>query len=193
MDTTPIFSGKSRSSFLDKSIEKTKSRSDQISLSAFAFLFAELVQYCENRVQLASEMQSKLSEIGYNVGQRIVDMMLIREKNFKRETRLINMLIFIRSKVWPMLFGKEADKLEQANDDKNTYYIIEREPIVNKFISVPKDKKYINCASFIGGIIEAILNECNFPAKITVHWHEGTTFMIKFDDSVIERDQLIEK
>lgn len=92
----------------------------QISLSAFAFLFAELVQYCENRVQLASEMQSKLSEIGYNVGQRIVDMMLIREKNFKRETRLINMLIFIRSKVWPMLFGKEADKLEQANDDKNT-------------------------------------------------------------------------
>lgn len=126
-------------------------------------------------------MQSKLSEIGYNVGQRVVDLMLIREKNFKRETRLINMLIFIRSKVWLMLFGKEADKLEQANDDKNTCtvkydstqllikifilisdYIIEREPIVNKFISVPKDKKYINCASFIGGIIEAILNECNF-------------------------------
>lgn len=65
-------------------------------------------------------MQSKLSEIGYNVGQRVVDLMLIREKNFKRETRLINMLIFIRSKVWQMLFGKEADKLEQANDDKNT-------------------------------------------------------------------------
>lgn len=160
----------------------------QISLSAFAFLFAELVQYCENRVQLASEMQSKLSEIGYNVGQRIVDMMLIREKNFKRETRLINMLIFIRSKVWPMLFGKEADKLEQANDDKNTCkslcfidniinisflistdYIIEREPIVNKFISVPKDKKYINCASFIGGIIEAILNECNFVCNILIN------------------------
>ncbi|UXI18238.1 hypothetical protein NH340_JMT04181 [Sarcoptes scabiei] len=120
MDTTPIFSGKTRSSFLDKSIEKTKTRSDQISLSAFAFLFSEIIQYCENRVQLTSEMQSKLAEIGYNVGQRIVDLMLIREKNFRREIRLINMLIFVRSKVWTMLFGKEADKLEQANDDKNT-------------------------------------------------------------------------
>ena len=44
-------------------------------------------------------------------------------------------------------------------------YIIEREPIVNKFISVPKDKKFINCAAFIGGIIEAILNECSFVSK----------------------------
>lgn len=193
MDTTPSFSGKSRTSFLDRSLEKTKSRSDQISLSAFAFLFSELVQYCENSVHLASEMQSKLSDIGYNVGQRLIDLMLIRERNFKRETRLRNILIFVRSKVWLMLFGKEADKLEQANDDKNTYYIIEKEPLVNKFISVPKDKKYINCASFIGGIIEAILNECNFPAKITVHWHDGTTFMIKFDDSVIERDKLLDK
>lgn len=89
-------------------------------MSAFAFLFSEIIQYCENRVQLTSEMQSKLAEIGYNVGQRIVDLMLIREKNFRREIRLINMLIFVRSKVWTMLFGKEADKLEQANDDKNT-------------------------------------------------------------------------
>lgn len=69
---------------------------------------------------MVSELQLKLSEIGYNVGQRVVDIMLIREKIQKRETRLINMLIFIRSKVWVTLFGKEADKLEQANDDKNT-------------------------------------------------------------------------
>ncbi|KAH9390771.1 Trafficking protein particle complex subunit 5 [Tyrophagus putrescentiae] len=187
MDVTPKFSGKARVSPLDKPCGK------QISLSAFAFIFSELVQYSEHRVQLSSELQSKLAETGYAVGQRVVDIMLIREKNYKRETRLINMLIFIRSKVWLTLFGKEADKLEQANDDKNTYYIIEREPIVNKFISVPKDKKFINCAAFIGGIIEAILNECNFPAKVTVHWHEGTTFMIKFDDSVIARDKLLEK
>lgn len=41
-------------------------------------------------------------------------------------------------------------------------YIIEKEPLVNKFISVPKDKKFINCAAFVGGILEAILNESNF-------------------------------
>ena len=41
-------------------------------------------------------------------------------------------------------------------------YIIESEPLVNKYISVPKDKGSLNCSAFIGGIIEAILNESNF-------------------------------
>ena len=38
------------------------------------------------------------------------------------------------------MFGKEADKLEQANDDDKTYYIIEKDPIISTYISVPKDK-----------------------------------------------------
>ena len=33
-----------------------------------------------------------------------------------------------------------TDKLEHDNDDERTYYVIEKEPLVNKFISVPKDK-----------------------------------------------------
>jgi len=58
--------------------------------------------------------------MGYHVGQRVIDSMFIRDKNYKREIRLINMLVFIRTKVWMTLFGKEADKLEQANDDETT-------------------------------------------------------------------------
>lgn len=42
--------------------------------------------------------------------------------------------------LWKALFGKEADKLEQASDDDKTYYIIEKEPIITRYISVPKDK-----------------------------------------------------
>lgn len=102
---------------------------------------------------------------------------------------------------------------------------------MNKFISVPKDKGLfvlslpgrsilinllitysgtLNCASYVAGIIEAVLNGCNFvsfifllfplthqdpffqPAKVTAHWHKGTTFMIKFDESVIARDKIVE-
>jgi len=37
------------------------------------------------------------------------------------------------------LFGKEADKLERDNDDEKMYYIIEKEPLINKFISVPAE------------------------------------------------------
>jgi len=30
------------------------------------------------------------------------------------------------------------------------------------------------------------------PAKVTAHWHKGTTYMIKFDESVIARDKQLE-
>lgn len=55
------------------------------------------------------------------------------------------------------MFGKEADKLEHSNDDENTYYLMEKEPIVNKFISVPRDKGSLNCAVFVAGIVESVL------------------------------------
>ena len=55
------------------------------------------------------------------------------------------------------MFGKEIDKLEHANDDERTYYIIETDAVINKFISVPKDKGSLNCAIFTAGIIESVL------------------------------------
>uniref|UniRef100_A0A803TD04 Trafficking protein particle complex 5 n=1 Tax=Anolis carolinensis TaxID=28377 RepID=A0A803TD04_ANOCA len=90
------------------------------------------------------------------------------------------------------LFGKEADKLEQANDDDKTYYIIEKEPLINTYISVPKENSTLNCASFTAGIVEAMLTCSGFPAKVTAHWHKGTTLMIKFDESVIARDKALD-
>ena len=35
--------------------------------------------------------------------------------------------------------------------------LMEKEPLVNTFISLPKDKEAINCAAFVAGIIEAML------------------------------------
>lgn len=136
--------------------------------------------------------------------------------------------MFIKSTLWKSLFGREADKLEHANDDERTYYIIEKEALVNKFVSVPKDKGSLNCASFTAGIVEAVLCDCGFvsvyyllilsvyklfficlflfmiyikyllyflfqPAKVTAHWHKGTTYMVKFDDAVIARDKQLEE
>ena len=172
-------------SILDKPLSKGRV---EINISTYALLFSEIVQYCQNRVLSVPELQTKLSELGYHVGQRMVDIMFVRERNYKRETKLINILIFIKNHLWKALFGKEADKLEHANDDKKTYYIIEKEPLVNKFISIPKDKGSLNCAAFIAGIMEATLVCCNFPAKVTAHWHKGTTFKILFDESVVARD-----
>ncbi|WAR22941.1 TPPC5-like protein [Mya arenaria] len=150
-----------KSSNLDKPLSKGKA---EINVATFALLFSEIVQYCQNRVYTVPELQNK-------------------DRGFKRETKHLNMLLFIKGTFWRTLFGKDADKLEQANED---------ESLVNKFISVPKDRGSLNCAAFTAGIIEAVLNGANFPAKVTAHYHKGTTFMIKFDESVIARDKPVE-
>lgn len=177
------------SNILEKPLSKGR---NEINVSTYGLLFSEMVQYCQNRVHTVPELQTKLSELGQQVGSRVLDVLVLREKGMKREIRVLNILLFVKSVLWKSLFGKEADKLEQANDDDKTYYIIEKEPLVNKFISVPKDKGSLNCASFVAGIVEAVLNGCNFPAKVTAHWHKGTTLMIKFEESVIVRDKSIE-
>src|SRR5688572_12806965 len=89
--------------------------------------------------------------------------------------------------------------LKQARIASNSDFLIEREPIVNAYISLPKDKSSLNCASFIAGIVEAFLTvfsygllacptmrcvwgtkmniqESNFPCKVTAHWHMGTAY-----------------
>lgn len=38
--------------------------------------------------------------MGQHVGQRVLDMLVLREKGYKRETKLLNILIFIKSNVW---------------------------------------------------------------------------------------------
>uniref|UniRef100_A0A1B6M110 Trafficking protein particle complex subunit 5 n=1 Tax=Graphocephala atropunctata TaxID=36148 RepID=A0A1B6M110_9HEMI len=179
-----------KTSILDRSLSKGRG---EVSLSCFALLFSEVVQYCQKRVYTVPELQNKLSSMGQEVGIKLIDLYFVREKNCKREIKLLNMLLFVKTTLWKGMFGKEADKLEHANDDERIYYIIEKEPLVNKFISVPKDKGSLNCAIFIAGIIEAVLNTCGFTAKVTAHWHKGTTYMVQFDEAVIARDKQMEE
>ncbi|KTG45462.1 hypothetical protein cypCar_00000765 [Cyprinus carpio] len=168
-----------KSAILERSLTRPKT---EVSVSAFALLFSEMVQYCQSRVYSVSELQARLADMGQGVGASLLDVLVMREKNGKRETKVLNILLFI----------KEADKLEQANDDDKTYYIIEKEPLINAYISVPKENSTLNCAAFTGGIVEAILTHSGFPAKVTVHWHKGTTLMIKFDEAVIARDKTLD-
>ncbi|KAM8793930.1 TPPC5 protein, partial [Eudromia elegans] len=163
-----------------------------VSLGAFALLFSELVQYCQNRVYSVAELQAQLASLGHQVGQRLLDVLVSREKGGRRETKLLGALLFVKGPAWRALFGKEADKLEQANDDERTYYIIERQALVNAFISAPREHSSLNCAAFTAGLVEALLAAAGFPAKVTAHWHKGTTLMIKFDAAVVARDKSLE-
>ena len=97
------------------------------------------LQYSRDRANTVTELQQKLADMGSHVGTRTLDLGVVRDKNFKRELKFLNLLVYIKTNMWKTWFGKEADKLEKANEDERTYYIIEKEPLVNKFIPVPKD------------------------------------------------------
>jgi len=55
----------------------TRSR-DELALSTFSFLFAEAVQYLQTRVQQVSELEDKLNQLGYRVGQRALELLYFR-------------------------------------------------------------------------------------------------------------------
>ncbi|CAG0920174.1 unnamed protein product [Notodromas monacha] len=178
-----------KTGILDKSLNRGRT---DLNVSAYAFLFSEIVQYSQNRSQTVPELQKRLSDLGFHVGSRMLDLVVLRERGGKRDLRILSIMMFLKTSFWKALFGKEADKLERANDDERTYYLIEKEPLVNKFISVPKDKGSLNCAAFSAGIVEAVLCGSGFPCKVTTHWHKGTTFMVKFDEEVLTRDKRID-
>ena len=107
-----------KTTILDRSISKGK---NEVSLNCFALLFSEIVQYCQNRVSTVPELQAKyiyfysrprwwwfddrtifdrLSEFGQQVGIKMLDLLIVREKSGKREIKLLQILIFIKSTVW---------------------------------------------------------------------------------------------
>ena len=70
---------------LDRPLSRGKS---DISLSSFAFLFSEYVQYCTNRVTTIPDLQNKLALLGNSVGFHLVEILNYREK------KLVNSVIF---------------------------------------------------------------------------------------------------
>jgi hypothetical protein len=61
----------------DRPIGKT--RGAEVSLPAWAFLFAELVTYTQKRVTGISDFEKKLNAIGYRVGIRLVELLPLRD------------------------------------------------------------------------------------------------------------------
>eukprot|EP00871_Galdieria_phlegrea_P003681 jgi/Galph1/4313/GphlegSOOS_G3010.1 len=177
----------------------TRSRED-INLSTFSFIFAEAVQYLQTRVQQVSELEEKLNNLGYRVGERSLELLCFRERINRRETRVVNILGFIRVNLWKFLFRKQADYLKKVTDREDEYYLEEEEPLVNRFISVPKDLGQLNCAAFMGGIIRGVLDSAGFPAAVSAHYVYNkeknrtsipvTIFMIRFEESVMNRERL---
>lgn len=57
----------------------------------------------------------RLEVVGSEIGARLLELLSFREKIPRRKCHIIDILKFIHSTVWPYMFGKTADSLEQAN------------------------------------------------------------------------------
>ncbi|KAI7874161.1 TRAPP I complex [Lichtheimia hyalospora FSU 10163] len=182
-------------SILERNLNK--SRGAEVSLSAQTFLFSEMLQYTQKRVNGIQDLERKLNEFGYRVGLRMLELLVWREKNAKRETRVLGVLYFIHSVVWKALFGKQADSLEKSTENEDEYMISDNDPILSRYISVPKELSQLNCNAFVAGIVEAVLDGCQFPARVTAHtvpidgFPQRTTVLIKLDKEVLQREELL--
>lgn len=166
-----------------------------MSLAAFAYLFSEIIQNVQRQSKGVSDLEDRLNRLGYHVGQRVLELILLREgKSAKRETRIIGILQFINTTLWKALFGRNADALEKSTEDPTQYMIVDYDPIVTQFVSVPKESSQLNCAAYAAGIIEAVLDASLFTAEVTAHsmgtpeHPYKTVFLVQFDQEVIDMD-----
>ncbi|KAL6069857.1 Trafficking protein particle complex subunit 5 [Balamuthia mandrillaris] len=179
---------------VDRPVTKGKK---EVSLSAFAYLFSEFVQFSQDKVNDVTKLETRLSNAGYHVGIRALELISFREKNYKRDVELLRILAFISYTMWKVLFGQQA-LLERSTDNDDEYMIRpEGDSILNKYISVPKDFGGLNCAAFAAGVVKGALDGAEFPAKVTAHYVPSkkdaaqleTVILIKFDKAVLEREK----
>lgn len=93
-----------KNSILDKTLTKGK---NEVSLSLFALVFSEIIQYSQKSCSSVADLSDKIHSLGYDVGSRLLDLYVFREKSSKRETKLINMLLFIKTTLWKVRIRKQ--------------------------------------------------------------------------------------
>lgn len=151
-----------------------------------------------------------LNTAGHPLGLKLLDLLLYREptRTQTRPLTIIQLLHFIKLNLWQHLFGRAADGLEKSSDPSkpDEYMIIDNEPLVNKYISVPKNMDQLNCAAYAAGIIEGVCDGSGFPARVSAHtvrqpgeeegremWPGRTVFLVKFAPEVMEREGFLAK
>ena len=191
-------------------------RPGEVSRSAFAFLFSELVQYSQSQVESVEAFEGRLAAAGRRVGLSAGELVAHRDRGGKRETRIVGALTFVHTYVWRSLFGRACDALEKGVDNDDEYLIhVNAPPLTNAYASKPKDLGSFTPAAFCAGVIQGALEAAGFPCAVSAHAvehvvppsavasalgyasaepdvRERTTFLIKFDRAVITRDARIQ-
>lgn len=142
----------------------------------------------------------RLNEQGHPIGLRLLSLLLYRlpPRDALRPLTILQLLSFLQTHLWRHLFGRPADGLEKSNESADQYMIIDNEPLVNQYISVPREMSQFNAAAFVAGIVEGVCDGAGFPARVGAHtvgtqgekemWPGRTVFVVKFQPEVVERE-----
>lgn len=178
----------------------------EISISSLSFLFMIIISTNLKNSKSLLEIERKLNNLGYSIGTKFLELSNLRinftnnitssgKSNLsKRYIKILDILQFLISEIWQHLFDKKADSLEKSSQFENQFMIIDNNPLLSKFISVPKEFESLNCESFVAGIIEGILDVSYFNCEVSAHtapeneFPNRTVYLINFNNAVIERD-----
>eukprot|EP01062_Namystynia_karyoxenos_P078942 TRINITY_DN8218_c0_g1_i1.p1 TRINITY_DN8218_c0_g1~~TRINITY_DN8218_c0_g1_i1.p1 ORF type:complete len:233 (+),score=56.69 TRINITY_DN8218_c0_g1_i1:75-701(+) len=188
-------------SILDRPVPKGRA---EVSLSAFAFLFSELVQYTKSNPTAAKrtdEWEERLSGLGYGVGVRMLDLFFYRDKQLTQRVRGVEpLLVFIRDTAWKSLFGvplpqdalsKNEIDTDHGHGTKEVYVVYDKAPILSRFICNPEQHAHFCCMSFTAGIIKGILDASEHPATVEAHQPvdvPGVQYIIDFAPHVMRQE-----
>ena len=77
--------------------------------------------------------------------------------------------------------------------------IADNEPLVNRYVSVPKEMSQLNCAAFVAGVVEGVCDGVGLRAGVSAHnagtemWPGRTVFLVRFEGGVVEREGWVER
>ncbi|KAF3021028.1 hypothetical protein G7054_g15130 [Neopestalotiopsis clavispora] len=187
-----------------------RTKTAELSGAAFAYLFSEMVGYASNKIASIQDLEKRLNTAGHPIGLKLLDLLLHREpaRTQTRPLTIIQLLHFIKLNLWQHLFGRAADGLEKSSDPSkpDEYMIIDNEPLVNRYVSVPRNMDQLNCAAYVAGIVEGVCDGSGFAARVSAHtvrqpgeeegremWPGRTVFLVKFAPEVMEREGFLGK
>lgn len=117
--------------------------------------------------------RARLAALGRQVGARVLDALVAREKGARRETKVLGALLFVKGACGrrSLARGRQAGAGQRRC---RTFYIIERRAAHQHLHLRAQGEQHAQlCQASPPGIVKAVLTHSGFPAKVTAHWHKG--------------------
>ncbi|KAK8805661.1 hypothetical protein WA158_002317 [Blastocystis sp. Blastoise] len=141
-------------------------KNDIVSAELFALTYGAFIAQIIDDYENMDDVNRQLDEIGYNIGNRLVEEFLAKTKtrNCKDFKTTCNV---IATKAFPMFLGVSAEVVG-SNEEGDVFHIVFHENPLTLFVELPDEYKDLNYSALICGVIKGALEmlhmrvECSF-------------------------------